>query len=474
MRKVMISDITMKQAVEAGGYLLSFREKIELAKLLDRLGASVVELGPVESPKSDRLLIKSVASAVKDAVVAVPVNLLDAESAAFAADALKEARHPRLVVCSPVSIVQMEYFLHKKPEAVLSAIAARVAEARALCADVEFVAQDATRADAAFLARAIAVAVEAGATCVTIADEAGTQLGDEFKQLVGEVRASLPDGIALGVACANTLFMADANAVAAIEAGADEVKASACGSFVTSLPNLARILKAKEGTLAVTTSVRTTELERVIAQIVRMCETQRSASSPFDAGVRDAADDDIAFTAHDTSDAVAHAVEALGYDLSEEDVAKVYAAFQQVAARKDTITAKELDAIVATEALQVPQTYRLESYVINSGNTIMATSHMRLRKDDVVLDAVALGDGPVDAAFLAIEQIVGHHYELDDFQIRAVTEGREALGETVIRLRAADGRVYSGRGLSTDVIGSSILAYVAAVNKIVWEEADAQ
>ena len=168
---------------------------------------------------------------------------------------------------------------------------------------------------------------------------------------------------------------------------------------------------------------------------------------------------------------VSRAIETMGYDLSEEDITKVYDAFCQLTARKGAISTTELDAIIASEALQVPQTFKLESFVINSGNTIMATSHMRLRRDDEVLDSVALGDGPVDASFLAIEQIVGHHYELDDFKIRAVTEGREALGETVIRLRADDGRVYSGRGLSTDVIGSSILAYISAVNKVVYEEA---
>ncbi|MBQ3385831.1 MAG: hypothetical protein IJG53_00740 [Eggerthellaceae bacterium] len=471
MRKVMISDITMKQAPEAGGFSLSFREKIELAKLLDKLGASVVELGPVESPKSDRLLIKSVALAVKDSVVAVPVALMDADSVAFVADALAEAKHPRLQVCAPVSVVQMEYFIHKKPDAVLAAIADRVTEARARCANVEFVAQDATRADEAFLARAISAAVEAGATGVTITDEAGNLLVDEFKGLVARTRAALPEGVALGVCCANTLFMADANAVAAIEAGADEVKACACGTFTASLPNIARILDVKGSAMGVGCGVRTVELDRITKQIAWMCETRRSANSPFDAGVREE-DAQTAFTAHDSREEVARAITALGYDLSEEDVSKVYAAFARLSARKETISPKELDAIVAAEALQVPQTYKLESYVINSGNTIMATCHMRLAKEGEVLDAVALGDGPVDASFLAIEQIVGRHYELDDFQIRAVTEGREALGETVIRLRADDGRLYSGRGLSTDVIGSSILAYVAAVNKIVWEEAE--
>ena len=223
MRNVQISDVTMKQAVEAGGILLSFWEKIELAKLLDKLGIDTVELGEIENPTTGRLLIKSIASAVATSTVAVPVSLTDDASAPAIWDALAEAAHARLQVCSPVSDVQMEYFLHKKSEAVLALIEARISQCAALTDDVEFVVQDATRSDEAFLARAIAAAVDAGATMVTIEDEAGNLLIDEFRQLVAQVRASLPETVKLGVSCANTLFMADANTIAAIEAGADAV-----------------------------------------------------------------------------------------------------------------------------------------------------------------------------------------------------------------------------------------------------------
>ena len=440
MRTIMISDVTMQQTVEAGGSLLSFREKIELAKLLDKLGASVVELSPIENPRSDRLLIKSIASAVKQGVVAVPVSVTDDDNTAFVWNALSQAVQPRLQVCLPVSDVQMEYFLHKKSDAVPEFIAERVAACAAICPDVEFIAQDATRADEAFLAHAIEAAVEAGATLITLKDDAGALLGDDFKAFVARVRAMLPESVKLGVACSNALFMADANTIAAIQAGADEVKATASGTFTASLPNIARILDAKGSSFGVGTNVRTVELDRIVKQIAWMCETQRSDNSPFDNGVRDTGDE-LTFTEHDSLEEVSRAIEAMGYDLSEEDITKVYDAFCQLTARKGAISTTELDAIIASEALQVPQTFKLESFVINSGNTIMATSHMRLRRDDEVLDSVALGDGPVDASFLAIEQIVGHHYELDDFKIRAVTEGREALGETVIRLRADDGRV---------------------------------
>ena len=159
----------------------------------------------------------------------------------------------------------------------------------------------------------------------------------------------------------------------------------------------------------------------------------------------------------------------LGYDLSEEDGAKVYDAFKAIAARKEKVGAKELDAIVASAAMQVPPTYTMDSYVVTSGNTISATAHLKLHRHGKILEGVCIGDGPIDAAFLAVEQITGQHYELDDFQIQAVTEGREAMGQTVVKLRA-NGKVYSGRGISTDIVGASIHAYLSALNKIVYEE----
>ena len=150
-------------------------------------------------------------------------------------------------------------------------------------------------------------------------------------------------------------------------------------------------------------------------------------------------------------------------------MAKVYEAFTRIAAKKPVGT-KELDAIVATTALQVPPTYKLVSYVINNGNIIPATAQISLEKQGRELSGVCIGDGPIDAAILAIEQIIGHHYELDEFLIQAVTEGREAMGSALVRLRAG-GKLYSGNGISTDIIGASIAAYLNALNKIVYEEA---
>ncbi|MBR3641514.1 MAG: hypothetical protein IKN53_05750, partial [Oscillibacter sp.] len=310
----------------------------------------------------------------------------------------------------------------------------------------------------------------AGATLVTVCDTAGSLLPEEFRAAVEAIRAEIPESVKLGVRCSNELYLAENCAVAALQAGADEVKTAACGTFTASLEKLAHILSVRGGDLGVSFGVRTTELQRSVEQIRWMCETNRSKSSPFDNGVQDD-HGELELSVHDDLSAVLKAAAHLGYDLAEEDGPRVYEAFTRIASRKERVGARELDAIIASAALQVPPTFRLENYVINSGNSIAATCHMQLRRDDKLLESVCLGDGPVDASFLAIEQIVGYHYELDDFQIQAVTEGREAMGETVVRLRS-NGKIYSGRGISTDIIGSSIRAYISAVNKIVYEEGE--
>ena len=466
MKQIRISDVTMKQS--GGDFSLSFKEKIELSKLLDKLGVNVIELEPIENAKIDSLRIKSVAAAVKYSALAVPVAL-DPESVQLTWNALKEAAKPRLQVCAPVSPVQMEYLFHKKPEAMLQAIRQTLESCRALCADVEFVADDATRSDTAFLYEAVRTAISAGANTVTVCDTAGAMLPNEFTAFLRELYANVPElkQVVLGVSCNDALSMADSCAIAAVRYGAGEIKAAAYRTSTVSLPNVTRVLSAKGDVYDACCSVRTTELSRITDQIAWMCQTGRSKTSPFDHGVQE--ESGLYLTGHDDITAVMKAAARLGYDLSEEDGAKVFEAFQAIASKKEKVTDRELDAIVASSAMQVPPTYVLDSFVVTAGNTISASANLRLARQGQLLAGVSLGDGPIDAAFLAIEQITGCHYELDDFQIQSVTEGREAMGQTVVKLRS-QGKVYSGRGISTDIVGASILAYINALNKIVYEE----
>lgn len=468
MNQVRISDTTLKQTGKE--FSLSFREKIELPKLLDKLNVNVIELEGISQPKVDALRIKSISSAVKNSIVAVPVSL-DKESVDATWNAVKEAAHPRLQVVASVSPVQMEYLFHKKPDAMLKSINEIVSACREHTTDVEFVAEDATRSDEAFLYQAIKTAIAAGAKTITVCDATGAMLPEEFSEFLDALNKNVPElsDVVLGLSCSNELAMADACAIAAIKQGVREIKASAYCTNQISLANIARLLATKGDAFGVTCSVRSVEMNRIVKQIAWICETTRSKNSPFDNGVQDDVEE-MNLTAQDTMTTVLKAVEKLGYDLSEEDGAKVWEAFEQIAARKDVISLKELDTIVASAAMQVPATYILTSYHITASNTASSMAQMKLEKNGQVLEGVALGDGPVDAAFLALENILGCHYELDDFQVRSVTEGREAMGETIIKLRS-NGKLYSGRGISTDIIGSSIQAYISAINKIVYEEA---
>ncbi|MBQ9890130.1 MAG: hypothetical protein IJM39_01850 [Firmicutes bacterium] len=470
MNNIRISDITLKQKAAE---LLTFREKIELVKLLDRLQADVIELAPIKNTKADSLFIKSVVNTVNECCVSVQTGP-DKEAIEAAWDALKTAKHPRIQICAPVSLVQMEYIYHWAPEKMVEAVIDSVSLAKELCADVEFLAEDATRADKGFLYEIIEAAAEAGATAITICDSAGTLLPGEFAGLTSDIlenaNTSAASGVILGICADNSLAMADACSIAAACAGAREVKAAIYPDGSASIENIVNIIKQRGNDIRLSCSVRNVEISRIADQAARMFTQEKSKTSPFENGVQ-SANEGRFYTADDDISAIVKETEALGYDLSEEDKIKVYDRFCNIASKKEKVYVRELDAIVASSAMQVPPTYKIEDYIINSGNVISATAHLRLFKGDELRESVVIGDGPVDAAFLAIEQIVGTHYELDDFQIRSVTEGREAMGEAVVKLRA-DGKLYSGRGLSTDIIGASIHAYINALNKIAYDEED--
>ncbi len=469
MREVRISDVTMKQSGNTREISLTFKEKLEMAKLLDRLGVAVIEAEGIEQQKIDSLRIKSIASSVKNSVLAVPVKLSQ-ESVSLIWKALKEARMPRLQVPAAVSPVQMEYIHHLKGPAMLTAIEDTVSACKILTADVEFIADDATRSDPEFLYQAVRTAIAAGAGTITVCDAAGTMLPEEFTSFLTDLYENVPElrDVTLGVSCCDDLSMADACAVAAVAAGAGEVKAASYPVNIVSLASVVKVLNNKQDTCGAYCRTGVTELKRITDQIRWMCETGRSSGSPFDNGVDDGSGA-VMLTAHDDLTAVMKEAARLGYDLSEEDGKRVYEAFLRIATKKESVSTRELERVIASSAMQVPPTYVVESYVINSGNVLTSTAHLKIRRNDEVLEAVTLGDGPIDASFLAIEKIAGQHYELDDFQIRTVTEGRDAMGEALVKIRH-EGKVYSGQGISTDIIGSSIRAYINALNKIVYEE----
>ena len=466
MRNITVADMTM--AVVTADSALTFREKTEIARCLDRMCVDVIEFAPIVNEKTDTLLRRTVAPLMKHSILSQRTGY-DEASVDVAWSAVSTAKNPRLSVAFPLAAAQMEFVCRMKPKAVLEAIPAVIKKSKAYTGDVEFRAVDATRAEYPFLTAAITAAIEAGATTITLCDTASLLMPDEIAAFIEKLRADVPAlaNVRVGIECNNGLGVALASTVAAMRAGIDEIKCAADNHILPSEEQIVAFTKNRGDTFGITTRLNGAEITRITTQIGWI----QSGKKADQAGQKAAAAENESITLGGDADvtAVSEAVRLLGYDLSEEDMAKVYEAFTRIAAKKPVGT-KELEAIVATTALQVPPTYKLVSYVINNGNIIPATAQISLDKQGRELSGVCIGDGPMDAAILAIEQIIGHHYELDEFRIQAVTEGREAMGSALVRLRAG-GKLYSGNGISTDIIGAGIAAYLNALNKIVYEEA---
>ncbi len=469
-KMIRISDCTLRQKDHLPS--LSFREKLELCRLMDRLNVDMIEMEEIRQTKIDSLLIKSVCSAVTSAGVAVPVSL-NADSVSTAWEALKTAARPRLQVAAPVSSVQMEYLYHMKPKALLSAVTDTVRLCRERTDDVEFIACDATRADDSFLREILNGAVAAGATTVTVCDTAGTMLPEETAVFLDSLLSGVPalSDVTVGFSCSDHMNMADACAVSAVKCGIREIKAASFRTDAVSLMNIVRILDLKSAHFGAACRVSTERIRNMTGKIETLCRTGLSRSVGTDRRPDDN-ESAIMLSTHDSMESVQKAVEKLGYDLTADDMQKVWTCFSEIAEKKDLISLRELEAIIAAEAMQVPPVYHDIQYVINTGNTISAMAHMKIRYHDKTLEGIAAGDGSIDAAFNSIEMATGRHFELDDFQIQAISEGREAVGETVVKLRH-EGKLYSGRGISTDIVGAGIMAYVNALNKIVYEEEEA-
>ena len=470
MKKIRIADMTLRYEAQSADFSLSFKEKTEIVKELDKLGVDVIELAPITEKKADTLLVRTVASLVKNSVLACPVGET-VESVESTWNAVMDAVSPRLIVAVPVSSVQMEYSSGKKPDTMLAHIEKMVKECAAVCNDVEFCAEDATRAERDFLYQAIEKAITCGATTVTVCDTAGTMMPDEFPEFIDAIFENVPAAstITIGVSCTDDMKMAAACAFASVVAGAGEVKVTVNGINTPDIETIATVFRARGDSRGFSAGIDMTGLRRSAARMTRITNTERRKTSAFDNEFpKTVPSGEINLDESADISAVESAIKAMGYDIADDDLTKIYEAVRRIVVKK-SVGAKELDAIIASTAMQVSPAYKVISYVINSGNIINATAHIKMEKDGRELTGLVTGDGPIDAAFLAIEQIVGCHYELDDFQIQAVTEGREAMGSALVKLRAG-GKLFSGHGVSTDVIGASIRAYVDAINKIVYEE----
>ena len=367
MDRIRISDMTLC----AENSTFSFKERLDIARHLEKLNVDVVELPQINNEKVDVLLVKTIASFVKQSTICVSAGMTE-ESVRLAAAALATAEHARIKIELPVSTVCMEYICHMKAPKMLSWIEKTVSEARKYVSDVEFAAMDATRAEPDFLRDAIDIAVRAGATSVSVYDSAAEMMPDVFAEFIGEIVARTP--VPVGVLCDDKNGLACAEALMSVKKGATTIKTSVGGNAL-SLETFAGMIRNCGNSFGVQTDVRYTELNRTVRQIAWISDGKKGESSVLP--LSNSGEGSIILDKNDSREAVAEAVKKLGYDLSDEDSEKVYTEFLR-AAEKKNVDARELEAIVASTALQVPETYKLISFVVNSGNTIAATAQITL------------------------------------------------------------------------------------------------
>ncbi len=461
MKKIVISDITLKNMALEREVALLFREKTSVAACADSIGADVIELAPVKNLREDMIIYKTIAGKVKNAILAIPAGF-DTQSVKDAYECIKDAKNPKIIIELPVSTVQMEYTYHVKSDKMLVKIGELVSFAKELCRDVEFSALDATRADTGFLIDVVREAQNKGATSVTVCDDAGISLPEEIGELVKKVKDAV--SISVFVKTSDRIGMGVASAISAIKSGADGIKCAMAGKDILTTGEFSDALKTCGAKLNAESSLNYTKIHASIEDLLSNIKNEEYEDT-FVSEKKS-----ILLDSDSTISQVARAAALLGYDLDDKDLGNVHKALMVICEKKDAVGGKELEALIASSAMQAPSTYHLENYTTTSSNVTGSVSQVTLTSNGETLTGVSMGDGPIDSAFRAIEQCIGHHYELDDFQVQSVTEGKEALGSALVRLRN-NGKLYSGNGISADIVAASIRAYINALNKIVYEEA---
>ena len=462
MRTINVTDITLKKLSEDRAISLLFREKSAIANCADKLGVDAIELPPVKNLREDTIIYKTIAQNIQNAILSISAGF-NKEDVASAWECVKDAKKPRIQIELPVSTIQMEYTYHVKQAVMLEKIGELIKEAKKYCSDVEFSALDATRADEDFLISVVKEAEASGASVVTVCDDAGISTPEQIAEIVAKIKAEV--SIPVYVQVSDRINMGVAAAFTAISKGADGVKCAMAGKDVLLTGEFSDAITACGSQIASDIKLDTTKIHSSIEDMVSNIN-----HDSYDNEV-DISDKKKILLDSDSSVAqVAQAASVLGYELSDLDVGNVHKALMHICEKRGAVGAKEFEALIASSAMQAPSTYHFESYTTTSSNVTNSMSQVTLKCNDEVICGVSNGDGPIDSAFRAIEQCIGHHYELDDFQVQSVTEGKEALGSALVRLRN-NGKLYSGNGISTDIVAASIRAYINALNKIVFEEA---
>jgi 2-isopropylmalate synthase len=495
-RKIHIFDTTLRDGEQVPGAKLNKRQKVEIAQQLAKLKVDVIEGGfPCSSP-GDLQAVKAISQQVQGPVIAALARAVQ-EDIDIAWEAVREAQRPRIHVFIGSSDIHIKKKLQKDRESTLKMAVDAVKYAKTLCNDVEFSTEDASRTDFEYLCRIIEATIQAGANVINVPDTVGYALPEEFGNLIHRIRETVPsmDRALLSVHCHDDLGLAVANSIAAIRNGADQVECTVNGigerAGNAALEEIVMVLKTRFANYQATTAIDTNEIHRTSRMVSRIMNipvqpnkaivgsnafshssgihqdgvlkdrTTYEIMRPEDLGVKQHT---IVLTARSGRAALKHRLVELGFSLDPEVFERVYNRFIDVADRKKEIGTQDLQSIVEIEVSKVPETFKLHSLQIMSGTKMVPLASVTLERDGQLHTDAATGNGPVDAVFNGIERITGVSGKLCDYDLKAVTMGRDALGEAMIRLQIGD-TIYTGIGTSPDVIEASARAYLNAYNR---------
>ncbi len=495
-RQIFIFDTTLRDGEQVPGAKLNKKQKLEIAKQLEKLNVDVIEAGfPCSSP-GDLEAVKAVAQEIKNCVVCGLARAVK-QDIDLCWEAIKEAKFPRIHVFLGSSDIHVQKKLRKDKDSALEMAIESVRYAKSLCPEVEYSTEDASRSDFDYLCKVIRGVIKEGATIINIPDTVGYAVPDEFAALIRRIKENVPelDNVILSVHCHNDLGLAVANSLAAIREGAEQVECTVNGigerAGNASLEEIVMALKTRSAKFGVDTKINTTEIyktSRLVSRIMNIPVQPNKAIvgsnafahssgihqdgilkdrstyeiiKPEDVGIKQHS---IILTARSGRAALRHRLEELGYDLEKDVFERVYRRFLNVADRKKEIRSEDLMSIVEVEMTKVPETYSFVNLQILSGNDITPMASVTLIKNGNKITDASIGNGPVNAAFNSIERIIGRKGKLLDFDLKAVTHGKDALGEAMVRVEIED-HVYSGTATSPDIIEASVRAYLNAFNR---------
>ncbi|MFA5375276.1 MAG: 2-isopropylmalate synthase [Dehalococcoidia bacterium] len=497
--RVVIFDTTLRDGEQAPGATLNLEEKLEIALQLERLGVDVIEAGfPIASP-DDFEAVRLISEKVKKSSVCALTHA-NAEAVDRAWKAVKSAKKPRIHVFLSTSDYHLTFQLKMSQGEALKLACDMVKRAKKYTDDVEFSPMDATRTQPSFLYKVVEATIAAGATTVNIPDTVGYTTPEEFGGLIGGILKNVSNvgKAVISVHCHDDLGMAVANSLAAVKAGARQVECTVNGigerAGNASMEEIVMAIKTRYDFFNTATNIDTKQIyktSRLVSEITGFLVPPNKAivggnafrheSGIHQDGVIKKAityeimdpqtvgwpSSKLVLGKHSGRHALKKRLEELGYILSDEELARAFIVFKQLADKKKEITNRDLESLLAEEKRAISETYRLEQVQVSCGDRNIPTATVKLVAPDgkIVADA-ALGTGPVDAIYKAINRLVGVPNKLIEFSVNSVTEGIDAMGEVTIRIES-DGMVYTGRGADTDIIVASAKAYINALNRLI-------